>query len=274
MMLSSLNTTTRMAQEATEYDLLVSQAAGVRWVGCCMVATSAVRWLVAHVEGHTRWEGQVPGAASELQLRVCCAIARPLRSNIPRQRHCCGIAAGGRAASLETFCTALCADFLCGWQECTSVRAGAQQRAISQSCALRCARPRRCTMVTSATPAATALRSVGLSSCCCCAAGACGWGICLGARPCAGLPLCSLRLVCVPWDLVGTYPPTHPTHPLLQWDVYWDQLGPIVRSVPYMTAIGNHERDWPESGDRFPAQYDSGAPAAPAGAVRQSVPRR
>lgn len=36
-----------------------------------------------------------------------------------------------------------------------------------------------------------------------------------------------------------------------QWDVYWDQLGPIVKRIPYMTTIGNHERDWPASGDRF-----------------------
>ncbi|PRW45579.1 Metallo-dependent phosphatase [Chlorella sorokiniana] len=43
-----------------------------------------------------------------------------------------------------------------------------------------------------------------------------------------------------------------------QWDVYFDQLGPTVRRVPYMTTVGNHERDWPGSGDRFPAQYDSG----------------
>lgn len=28
--------------------------------------------------------------------------------------------------------------------------------------------------------------------------------------------------------------------------------------MPYMVSIGNHERDWPKSGDRFPAQMDSG----------------
>lgn len=43
-----------------------------------------------------------------------------------------------------------------------------------------------------------------------------------------------------------------------QWDAFWDQLGPTVRRVPYMTTVGNHERDWPHSGDRFPEQYDSG----------------
>ncbi|KAL4439452.1 hypothetical protein ABPG77_008781 [Micractinium sp. CCAP 211/92] len=43
-----------------------------------------------------------------------------------------------------------------------------------------------------------------------------------------------------------------------QWDRFFDQLGPVVRRVPYVTTVGNHERDWPASGDRFPAQYDSG----------------
>lgn len=42
------------------------------------------------------------------------------------------------------------------------------------------------------------------------------------------------------------------------WDVYFDQLGPLARTVPYMTTIGNHERDWPGSGDRFVQQWDSG----------------
>ena len=46
-----------------------------------------------------------------------------------------------------------------------------------------------------------------------------------------------------------------------QWDAFFDQLGPVVRSLPYMTTIGNHERDWPETGDRFPTQYDSGGRA-------------
>ncbi len=44
-----------------------------------------------------------------------------------------------------------------------------------------------------------------------------------------------------------------------QWDAFFDQLGPVVRRLPYMTTIGNHERDWPETGGRFPTQYDSGA---------------
>lgn len=43
-----------------------------------------------------------------------------------------------------------------------------------------------------------------------------------------------------------------------QWDVYWDQLAAVVRSVPYMTSPGNHERDWPDTGDRFGGYKDSG----------------
>ena len=26
-----------------------------------------------------------------------------------------------------------------------------------------------------------------------------------------------------------------------QWDRYFDQLGPLVRRMPYMTSVGNHE---------------------------------
>jgi acid phosphatase type 7 len=43
-----------------------------------------------------------------------------------------------------------------------------------------------------------------------------------------------------------------------QWDRYHSQIEPLVTSVPYMIAIGNHERDWPGSGDRFPSMQDSG----------------
>ena len=31
------------------------------------------------------------------------------------------------------------------------------------------------------------------------------------------------------------------------------QMEPLLTKVPYMVAIGNHERDWPNSGDGFPA---------------------
>jgi hypothetical protein len=43
-----------------------------------------------------------------------------------------------------------------------------------------------------------------------------------------------------------------------QWDRYHAQIEPLVTAVPYMVAIGNHERDWPGSGDRFPSMQDSG----------------
>ncbi|KAF6263717.1 Metallo-dependent phosphatase-like protein [Scenedesmus sp. NREL 46B-D3] len=43
-----------------------------------------------------------------------------------------------------------------------------------------------------------------------------------------------------------------------QWDNFMHQMEPLVSAVPYMTAHGNHERDWPNSGDRFTTAYDSG----------------
>ena len=47
-----------------------------------------------------------------------------------------------------------------------------------------------------------------------------------------------------------------------QWDVFFDQIQPLGRAMPYMTLIGNHERDWPGSGDRYPnGVIDSGAVA-------------
>jgi hypothetical protein len=45
---------------------------------------------------------------------------------------------------------------------------------------------------------------------------------------------------------------------LLQWDNFMHQMEPLVSAVPYMTTHGNHERDWPNSGDRFTTAYDSG----------------
>eukprot|EP00878_Enallax_costatus_P019287 GHUV01020344.1.p1 GENE.GHUV01020344.1~~GHUV01020344.1.p1 ORF type:complete len:392 (+),score=91.17 GHUV01020344.1:31-1206(+) len=43
-----------------------------------------------------------------------------------------------------------------------------------------------------------------------------------------------------------------------QWDNFMHQIEPIASHIPYMTTPGNHERDWPNSGDRFEAAYDSG----------------
>eukprot|EP01025_Chloroclados_australasicus_P032526 TRINITY_DN32989_c0_g1_i2.p1 TRINITY_DN32989_c0_g1~~TRINITY_DN32989_c0_g1_i2.p1 ORF type:complete len:573 (-),score=57.61 TRINITY_DN32989_c0_g1_i2:445-2163(-) len=43
-----------------------------------------------------------------------------------------------------------------------------------------------------------------------------------------------------------------------QWDNYYHQLVPVASKMPYMTSTGNHERDWPDTGDRFNVSYDSG----------------
>lgn len=43
-----------------------------------------------------------------------------------------------------------------------------------------------------------------------------------------------------------------------QWEVFADQIQPLATKLPWMTTEGNHERNWPESGDRFGSLYDSG----------------
>ncbi len=58
-----------------------------------------------------------------------------------------------------------------------------------------------------------------------------------------------------------------------QWDVFFDQVERLVTKMPYMTTIGNHERNWPNSGDRFPAQYDSGGECGVAYERRLQMPR-
>lgn len=42
------------------------------------------------------------------------------------------------------------------------------------------------------------------------------------------------------------------------WALFWDRWERVFARLPLMTAVGNHERDWPNSGDRFPDQHDSG----------------
>ncbi|KAH9622245.1 hypothetical protein KSS87_021328 [Heliosperma pusillum] len=44
---------------------------------------------------------------------------------------------------------------------------------------------------------------------------------------------------------------------LSQWDQFTSQVEPIASAVPYMTASGNHERDWPNSGSFYDG-IDSG----------------
>lgn len=43
-----------------------------------------------------------------------------------------------------------------------------------------------------------------------------------------------------------------------QWEVFADQIQPLARRMPWMTVGGNHERDWPDSGDRYGSIFDSG----------------
>lgn len=58
-------------------------------------------------------------------------------------------------------------------------------------------------------------------------------------------------------QLPSNLPRPPPDHPSLRrgfstsWDVYFEQLQPLASAMPYMTTIGNHERDWPASGDVF-----------------------
>mmetsp|Transcript_7002 Transcript_7002/g.16780 ORF Transcript_7002/g.16780 Transcript_7002/m.16780 type:complete len:454 (-) Transcript_7002:1012-2373(-) len=43
-----------------------------------------------------------------------------------------------------------------------------------------------------------------------------------------------------------------------QWDNFYTQLEPLASHIPWMMASGNHERDFPGSGDRFGVVQDSG----------------
>lgn len=45
-----------------------------------------------------------------------------------------------------------------------------------------------------------------------------------------------------------------------QWDNYFIQLEPVASRVPFMLGVGNHERNWPGSGDRWGSMgvFDSG----------------
>jgi len=38
---------------------------------------------------------------------------------------------------------------------------------------------------------------------------------------------------------------------LLQWEDFFDLIQPVAARVPYMVCIGNHERDWPNSGSFY-----------------------
>ena len=41
--------------------------------------------------------------------------------------------------------------------------------------------------------------------------------------------------------------------------MFSDQIQPVAWRLPWMTVGGNHERDWPDSGDRYGNVMDSGA---------------
>lgn len=58
----------------------------------------------------------------------------------------------------------------------------------------------------------------------------------------------------------------------VQWETFFDQLGPIARRMPLMTVIGNHERDWPGTGDRFGMAYDSGGECGVPYQLRTGMP--
>jgi hypothetical protein len=56
-----------------------------------------------------------------------------------------------------------------------------------------------------------------------------------------------------------------------QWDEFHDQVSAISTRLPYMTCIGNHERDFPNSGSRFNGT-DSGGECGVAYEVRYPMP--
>ena len=41
------------------------------------------------------------------------------------------------------------------------------------------------------------------------------------------------------------------------WDFFLNMISPISGSVLYLTTVGNHESDYPNSGDLFSAVLDS-----------------
>ena len=49
-----------------------------------------------------------------------------------------------------------------------------------------------------------------------------------------------------------------------QWDVHFDQFADLAQQMPVMVVEGNHERDWPNTGDRFQGTAtDSGTSQPP-----------
>ncbi|GFR45131.1 hypothetical protein Agub_g6511 [Astrephomene gubernaculifera] len=48
-----------------------------------------------------------------------------------------------------------------------------------------------------------------------------------------------------------------------QWDNFMHQIQPLAARMPYMVAAGNHERDWPGSGDIFQVEDSGGECGVP-----------
>eukprot|EP00698_Gefionella_okellyi_P002402 TRINITY_DN1225_c0_g2_i3.p1 TRINITY_DN1225_c0_g2~~TRINITY_DN1225_c0_g2_i3.p1 ORF type:complete len:353 (-),score=59.68 TRINITY_DN1225_c0_g2_i3:924-1982(-) len=57
-----------------------------------------------------------------------------------------------------------------------------------------------------------------------------------------------------------------------EWDEFFSQIEPIASRVPYMTCIGNHERDFPDSGSNYKGR-DSGGECGVAYEMRFPMPR-
>eukprot|EP00300_Choanocystis_sp_HF-7_P006210 c14553_g1_i1.p1 GENE.c14553_g1_i1~~c14553_g1_i1.p1 ORF type:complete len:684 (+),score=149.77 c14553_g1_i1:197-2053(+) len=50
---------------------------------------------------------------------------------------------------------------------------------------------------------------------------------------------------------------------LTEWDRFFAQIEPIATQVPYMTGLGNHERDWPNTGVHFNGMDSGGECGTP-----------
>ena len=57
-----------------------------------------------------------------------------------------------------------------------------------------------------------------------------------------------------------------------QWDNFLHQLQPVASAVPTMVVQGNHERDWPGTGDAYKAATDSGGECGVPAARRMPMP--
>jgi hypothetical protein len=56
------------------------------------------------------------------------------------------------------------------------------------------------------------------------------------------------------------------------WEVYQDMMAPLIANMPYMVVEGNHERDFPGTGDRYGSAKDSGGECGVVAAKRFPMP--